>query len=75
MVMAERWRTPDDLDAHFATPHFRHVAEVLDRILAMPMTMSPWCRNEASPPEPDAGAWRRVRLGRRISTGADPIGW
>lgn len=40
MVVVERWRGPDDLDAHFATPHFRHVAEVLDRILATPMTVS-----------------------------------
>ncbi|WP_269750194.1 hypothetical protein [Nocardia violaceofusca] len=39
MVVAER-RRPDDLDAHFATPHFRHIAAVLDRILATPMTVS-----------------------------------
>ncbi|MDR7171578.1 quinol monooxygenase YgiN [Nocardia kruczakiae] len=39
MVVVERWHGPDALETHFATPHFRHIAEVLDRILAEPMTL------------------------------------
>ncbi|WP_036500589.1 putative quinol monooxygenase [Nocardia aobensis] len=40
MVVMERWHGPDALEAHFVTPHFRHIAEVLDLILATPMTVS-----------------------------------
>ncbi|MFF0498019.1 putative quinol monooxygenase [Nocardia aobensis] len=39
MVVVERWTGPDALEAHFATPHFGHIAEVLDRILAEPMRL------------------------------------
>jgi quinol monooxygenase YgiN len=36
MVIIEQWRGRDALEVHFATPHFRHVAKVLDEILVEP---------------------------------------
>jgi quinol monooxygenase YgiN len=39
MVVVERWTGPDALDSHFATAHFQHVREVLERILAEPMVV------------------------------------
>ncbi len=39
MVVVEEWATADDLDEHFATPHFLHVRKVLDLVLAEPMTI------------------------------------
>ncbi|MFD4429204.1 putative quinol monooxygenase, partial [Nocardia sp. NPDC058497] len=39
MVLIEQWSTPAALDAHFATPHFRHVRAVLDTVLAEPMVI------------------------------------
>ncbi|MEV4239264.1 MULTISPECIES: putative quinol monooxygenase [unclassified Nocardia] len=37
MVLVEEWITPEALDEHFTTPHFFHVRDVLDQILAEPM--------------------------------------
>ncbi|MGK5555004.1 putative quinol monooxygenase [Actinomadura kijaniata] len=39
MVVVEEWTGPDALEAHFATPHFRHVRRVLDQVLAEPLTI------------------------------------
>ncbi|GHB51616.1 antibiotic biosynthesis monooxygenase [Streptomyces cirratus] len=39
MVIVEEWADPAALDHHFSLPHFRHVAEVLDEILAEPFTL------------------------------------
>jgi quinol monooxygenase YgiN len=39
MVVVERWTGRDALDSHFTTPHFQHVREVLERILAEPMVV------------------------------------
>ncbi|MFD4460938.1 putative quinol monooxygenase [Nocardia sp. NPDC058480] len=39
MVVIEQWTGPDALDAHFATPHFRHVSAVLELVLAEPMVI------------------------------------
>jgi quinol monooxygenase YgiN len=39
MVIVEEWTGRDALDFHFTTPHFLHVAGVLDRILAQPFTI------------------------------------
>ncbi|KAB7834125.1 putative quinol monooxygenase [Streptomyces mobaraensis] len=39
MVIVEQWTSQEALDEHFATPHFRHVVEVLDEILAEPLTV------------------------------------
>ncbi|GLZ78508.1 hypothetical protein Afil01_33150 [Actinorhabdospora filicis] len=39
MVIIEEWTSQDALDLHFQTPHFKHVAEVLDRLLAEPFTI------------------------------------
>ncbi|MFJ3090414.1 putative quinol monooxygenase [Streptomyces sp. NPDC086838] len=39
MVIVEEWTDPQALTEHFATAHFLHVKEVLDQILAEPMTI------------------------------------
>ncbi|KPC64924.1 putative quinol monooxygenase [Streptomyces chattanoogensis] len=39
MVIVEEWTGPVALAEHFATPHFRHVRQVLDLVLAEPMTL------------------------------------
>ncbi|MEU2026771.1 putative quinol monooxygenase [Streptomyces sp. NPDC016469] len=39
MVIVEEWTDPQALAEHFTTAHFRHVKEVLDLILAEPMTI------------------------------------
>ncbi|GAA1595673.1 putative quinol monooxygenase [Actinomadura kijaniata] len=39
MVVVEEWTGPDALEEHFATPHFRHVRQVLDLVLAEPLTI------------------------------------
>lgn len=39
MAVVEEWATSEDLDGHFATPHFLHVRQVLDLVLAEPMTI------------------------------------
>ncbi|MER7211072.1 putative quinol monooxygenase [Streptosporangium sp. NPDC000239] len=39
MVVVEEWTGPEALTEHFATPHFQHVRQVLDLILAVPMTV------------------------------------
>ncbi|MFE0648202.1 putative quinol monooxygenase [Streptomyces sp. NPDC059534] len=39
MVIIEEWTGREALDLHFTTPHFAHVAEVLDRVLAEPFTI------------------------------------
>jgi quinol monooxygenase YgiN len=36
MVIIEEWTGEDALEEHFATPHFKHVAEALDEILVEP---------------------------------------
>ncbi|MBF6173348.1 putative quinol monooxygenase [Nocardia blacklockiae] len=38
-VVVEEWRDADALAEHFATAHFRHVAGVLETILAEPMVI------------------------------------
>ncbi|WP_433521840.1 putative quinol monooxygenase [Nocardia pseudovaccinii] len=37
MVLVEEWTTAEAFDEHFTTPHFFHVRDVLDQILAEPM--------------------------------------
>ncbi|WP_214417227.1 putative quinol monooxygenase [Sphaerisporangium fuscum] len=39
MVVVEEWSGPQALEEHFATPHFQHVRQVLDLVLAEPMTI------------------------------------
>ncbi|AYF78181.1 antibiotic biosynthesis monooxygenase [Nocardia yunnanensis] len=39
MVVVEEWQDADALENHFVTEHFKHVAGVLDGILAEPMTI------------------------------------
>ncbi|WP_225729453.1 MULTISPECIES: putative quinol monooxygenase [unclassified Nocardia] len=39
MVVVEEWTSEAALDEHFATAHFAHVAEVLERILAEPLVL------------------------------------
>ncbi|WP_067717110.1 putative quinol monooxygenase [Nocardia yamanashiensis] len=39
MVVVEEWTGAPALEEHFATPHFKHVAEVLEGILAEPLTI------------------------------------
>ncbi|MEV4440573.1 putative quinol monooxygenase [Streptomyces sp. NPDC049577] len=39
MVIVEEWTDSRALDEHFTTDHFRHVKQVLDRVLAEPMTI------------------------------------
>ncbi len=36
MVIIEEWASDDALQVHFATPHFKHVSQVLDEILVEP---------------------------------------
>ncbi|WP_306359458.1 putative quinol monooxygenase [Nocardia sp. CC227C] len=38
-VLVEQWTGADALDEHFETPHFRHVRDVLDTVLAEPMVI------------------------------------
>ncbi|MDC7337896.1 putative quinol monooxygenase [Streptomyces lydicus] len=39
MVIVEEWADQEALREHFATAHFLHVEQVLDRVLAEPMTL------------------------------------
>ncbi|WP_413807691.1 putative quinol monooxygenase [Streptomyces sp. OE57] len=39
MVVVEEWTGPGALQGHFTTAHFLHVRQVLDRVLAEPMTV------------------------------------
>lgn len=39
MVLIEQWSSPAALDAHFTTPHFLHVRDVLATVLAEPMVI------------------------------------
>ncbi|MFD9355410.1 putative quinol monooxygenase [Streptomyces sp. NPDC060031] len=39
MVIVEEWADRQALELHFTTPHFRHVAEVLDDLLEAPFTI------------------------------------
>ncbi|MEU6394371.1 putative quinol monooxygenase [Streptomyces sp. NPDC046939] len=39
MVVVEEWAGPQALAEHFTTDHFHHVQQVLDLILAEPMTI------------------------------------
>ncbi|MFI9510918.1 putative quinol monooxygenase [Nocardia sp. NPDC052566] len=39
MVLVEEWTGDAALEEHFATPHFFHVRDVLDEILAEPMVI------------------------------------
>ncbi|WP_328631336.1 putative quinol monooxygenase [Streptomyces sp. NBC_00356] len=39
MAVVEQWTGHEALAEHFETPHFRHVAQVLDLVLAEPMTI------------------------------------
>ncbi|WP_209326263.1 putative quinol monooxygenase [Brevibacterium renqingii] len=49
MIILEEWTSQASLDAHFQTPHFRHVAEVLDEILAVPFSLTRLVRTESGP--------------------------
>ncbi|QLY33705.1 putative quinol monooxygenase [Nocardia huaxiensis] len=37
MVVVEEWTAAQALEDHFTTPHFRHIAKVLEDILGEPM--------------------------------------
>ncbi|MFH8344339.1 putative quinol monooxygenase [Streptomyces sp. NPDC018045] len=37
MVLVEEWTGPQALAEHFTTPHFHHLRQVLDTILAEPL--------------------------------------
>jgi quinol monooxygenase YgiN len=39
MIIVEEWASSAALDHHFSLPHFLHVAQVLDEILAEPFTL------------------------------------
>jgi len=39
MVIVEEWVDSAALDHHFSLPHFKHVAQVLDEVLAEPFTL------------------------------------
>ena len=39
MVIIEEWTDPQALDEHFTTAHFRHAKQVLDLVLAEPVTI------------------------------------
>ncbi|QKV90762.1 antibiotic biosynthesis monooxygenase [Streptomyces sp. NA02950] len=39
MIIIEEWASSAALDHHFSLPHFKHVAQVLDEILAEPFTL------------------------------------
>jgi hypothetical protein len=74
-MVVERRHGCDALEAHLATPRFRHIAEVPDVILAEPVPLYRLGPERVAAVGAEGRACRRIRLGRRISTGADPIGW
>jgi quinol monooxygenase YgiN len=39
MAIVEEWANPQALAEHFTTAHFRHAQQVLERVLAEPMTI------------------------------------
>ncbi|MBL1099476.1 putative quinol monooxygenase [Streptomyces coffeae] len=39
MVIIEEWADSEALEHHFSLPHFKHVAAVLEEILAEPFTL------------------------------------
>ncbi|MET8337552.1 putative quinol monooxygenase [Streptosporangium canum] len=39
MIIVEEWADSAALDHHFSLPHFKHVAQVLEQILAEPFTL------------------------------------
>ncbi|MEV6265120.1 putative quinol monooxygenase [Streptomyces sp. NPDC051784] len=39
MIILEEWASSEALDHHFTLPHFQHVANVLDEVLAEPFTL------------------------------------
>ncbi|MGV9309486.1 putative quinol monooxygenase [Nonomuraea sp. NPDC003727] len=39
MVVVEQWANRQALDEHFTTPHLHHARQVLDQILAEPLTI------------------------------------
>ncbi|MEU0009597.1 putative quinol monooxygenase [Streptomyces sp. NPDC006314] len=39
MIILEEWVSNEALEYHFTLPHFKHVAKVLDEILAEPFTL------------------------------------
>lgn len=46
MIIVEEWASQAALDHHFTTAHFRHVAAVLDEILAEPFRLTRLARVE-----------------------------
>jgi hypothetical protein len=53
MVIIEEWTGEEALEEHFATPHFKRVAEVLDEILVEPFAATTLTRldvDQARPP-------------------------
>ena len=48
MLVVEEWTDSRALDEHFTTSHFHHVRQVLDLVLAEPMTIR---KLVAAPPE------------------------
>lgn len=46
MIIVEEWAGQAALDEHFRTPHFRHVAALLDDLLAEPFTLTRFERTE-----------------------------
>ncbi len=47
MVIVEEWTSDASLEKHFATPHFKHVAAVLDEILSEPFGRTVLVRRES----------------------------
>ncbi|TJZ54096.1 antibiotic biosynthesis monooxygenase [Streptomyces piniterrae] len=39
VIIVEEWASSAALEHHFSLPHFKHVAQVLDEILAEPFTL------------------------------------
>lgn len=39
MIIVEEWADSAALDFHFSLPHFEHIAQVLEEILAEPFTL------------------------------------
>lgn len=39
MIIIEEWASSAALDHHFSLPHFKHIAQVLDEILAEPFAL------------------------------------
>ncbi|MEV5977027.1 putative quinol monooxygenase [Streptomyces sp. NPDC052114] len=39
MVLVEEWTDPQALAEHFATPHFAHLKQALETVLAEPLTI------------------------------------